>query len=85
MTHSVCTMYTDVPQPPVTSVSGSSLEGYAARMRVPSHSLRELAFGKFIVKLDDITLLDSIGEGIITDEECFIVTNLPCRGVWNSV
>ncbi|CAI8033836.1 Hepatocyte growth factor receptor, partial [Geodia barretti] len=33
------------------------------RTRVPSHHMRELARGKFLVKSEDITLLDSIGEG----------------------
>ena len=40
---------------------GSSLHG--TRTRVPSQYLRELTLGKFIVKHEDITLLDCIGEG----------------------
>ena len=44
---------------------GSSLHPHGTRTRVASHYLRELTLGKFIVKHDDITLLDSIGEGSI--------------------
>ena len=35
-----------------------------SRTRVPSHHMRELARGKFLVKSEDITLLDCIGEGV---------------------
>ena len=34
------------------------------RTRVPSHHMRELARGKFMVRTKDITLLDCIGEGL---------------------
>ena len=42
------------------SVSGES------RTRVQSYYMRELTRGRFIVKYSDITLLDTIGEGLIS-------------------
>ena len=36
-----------------------------SRTRVHSHHMRELSRGKFIVKNSEITLLETIGEGII--------------------
>ena len=42
----------------------SSLQAYESRARVPSHHMRELARGKFLVNRNDITLLDCIGEGV---------------------
>ena len=35
-----------------------------SRTRVHSHYMRELTLGKFIVKISEITLLETIGEGI---------------------
>ena len=32
--------------------------------RVPSHHVRELAMGKFIIKSQDIVLLENIEEGV---------------------
>ena len=37
------------------------------RSRVPSYHMRELARGDFLVKNEDITLLDCIGEGRLTN------------------
>ena len=38
---------------------------YANRPRVPSHHVRQLTRGRFLVDFKDITLLDCIGEGYI--------------------
>ena len=58
---------TGVPRSTVdaSNTSASSLHVYEKRPRVPSHRLRELTRGKFIVNYKDITLLESIGEGCI--------------------
>ena len=45
-------------------MSGSSLNVFENRTRVPSQYLRELTLGKFVVKSKNITLLECIGEGI---------------------
>ena len=46
------------------AISGGSLQVYETRPRVSSQYMRELLLGKFIVKQEDIILLDNIGEGI---------------------
>ncbi|CAI8040127.1 Neurotrypsin, partial [Geodia barretti] len=43
--------------------SSSSLQVPESRNRVPTYHMRELARGKFLLNIDDITLLDCIGEG----------------------
>ena len=43
--------------------SSSSLQVPGSRNRVPTYHMRELARGKFLLNIDDITLLDCIGEG----------------------
>ena len=59
--------HTGVARPSGTTntESGRSLHVPLYRPRVPSHYLRELTLGRFIVKQGDITLLDCIGEGIV--------------------
>ena len=44
---------------------GNSLAVYENRPRIPSHHVRQLTHGKFVIKSEDITLLECIGEGNI--------------------
>ena len=41
----------------------NSLAVYENRPRIPSHHVRQLTRGKFIIKSKDIALLECIGEG----------------------
>ena len=50
-----------------SNASGSPPHVYEKRPRIPSHRLRELTRGKFIINYKDITLLESIGEGYNTN------------------
>ena len=53
-----------VPWPATESLaSGNTLHG---RSRVDSRYLRELSLGKFIIKYENLTQLDNIGQGIYT-------------------
>ena len=47
----------------VSDDSTSSLRVDETRARVPSRHMRELSRGNFTIKYEDITLLDTIGEG----------------------
>ena len=42
---------------------GNSLAVYENRPRIPSHHVRQLTRGKFVINSEDITLLECIGEG----------------------
>ena len=68
------------------TVLGHTPHAHEPRIRVPSHYLRELTRGKFVINYVDITLLDSIGEGTtcINFNDCMI-TVFCRRRVWNSV
>ena len=57
--------------------SSSFLQVPGARTRVLSHHMRELGRGKFLVKGEDITLLNCIGEGVsLVYRNCRITTFL---------
>ena len=61
-----CDLFTIIGQPvprKASDDSSSSLQVPGSRNRVPTHHIRELARGKFLLNIDDITLLDCIGEG----------------------
>ena len=64
--HDTTLIYTTVGEPvkKADQHALSSLQAYESRARVPSHHMRELARGKFLVNRNDITLLDCIGEGV---------------------
>ena len=49
---------------------------YANRPRVPSHHVRQLTRGRFLVDFKDITLLDCIGEGCITQLQLLLMKSL---------
>lgn len=53
-------VYIPAANKPKSSVSAMD----ESRTRVHSHYMRELTLGKFIVKISEITLLETIGEGI---------------------
>ena len=58
--------YAGMPHPPGTAAA-SSLLGVGDgrhRHRLNSKYLRELTRGKFIIKFEEITLLENIGQGI---------------------
>ena len=59
-------LYTGIPQPTrsTTDATQSLLQIHGKHTRVPSRHMRELTRGKFVVKYEDITLLEAIGEGI---------------------
>ena len=66
-----CTSYVDVKMHvsagapcQATAAKFGSVQAYESRVRVHSTHLRELTRGKFIIKYENITLLDNIGEGI---------------------
>lgn len=46
------------------------------RSRVCSHHLRELTLGKFVVKYENIQLLNSVGEGIAMNDVINVTTIL---------
>ena len=56
-----------MPHPPGRAAASSLLgvDDGTHRHRVNSRYLRELTFGKFIIKFEEITLLENIGQGII--------------------
>ena len=57
--------------------SSSFLQVPGGRTRVLSHHMRELGRGKFLVKGEDITLLNCIGEGVsLVYRSCIIITFL---------
>ena len=61
-----CNLVTIIGQPvsmKASDDSSSSLQVPESRNRVPTYHMRELARGKFLLNIDDITLLDCIGEG----------------------
>ena len=54
-----------VPAPvKVDNESSTLLQGHGQRTRVATYHMRELARGKFLIKSEDITLLDCIGEDV---------------------
>ena len=59
-------LYTGIPQPTrsTTDATQSLLQIHGKHTRVPSRHMREITRGKFVVKYEDITLLEAIGEGI---------------------
>ena len=59
-------LYTGIPQPTrsTTDATQCLLQIHGKHTRVPSQHMRELTRGKFVVKYEDITLLEAIGEGI---------------------
>ena len=63
-------VYAGVPHPHgrASQVSGSSsldVDDGAHRHRLNSRYLRELTRGRFIIKFEEITLLESIGQGTL--------------------
>ena len=60
---SLCSVYSLIDTAP-NVMPGHTPHAHVPRIRVPSHYLRELTRGKFVINYEDIILLDSIGEGI---------------------
>ena len=59
-----CTFFAgDQVSTKVSKDYSSHLQVPVLRSRVPSYHMRELARGKFMVKSNEITLLECIGEG----------------------
>ena len=56
-----------MPHPPGRAVASSLLgaDDVTHRHRLNSRCLRELTYGRFIIKFEDITLLKNIGQGAI--------------------
>ena len=74
---------TGVPRPSgiASQVSGSSFLGVddgGHRPRLHSSYLRELTRGRFIIKYEEITLLESIGQGIYVLYTCICVGTYIC-------
>ena len=57
--------YADIPHPSGRATASSLLgaDDTTHRHRVNSRYLRELTRGKFIIKFEEITLLENIGQG----------------------
>ena len=49
----------------------ASMQQAGMRTRVPSHHMRELVRGQFMVLKRDIAILDCIGEGFV--KHCYII------------
>ena len=49
---------------PVSNRTTASIQMPGLRTRVPSHHMRELVRGQFLIQNKDITLMDCIGEGV---------------------
>ena len=61
-------------------------------MTVPSHHIIELKTGEFLISIRDITLLNTIGDGIKQNHVCIMEQNSSyvaaishSRGVWGSL
>ena len=72
-----------VGEPVSSSRPANSVPSYENRLRIPSCHVRQLTRGKFIVKYEDITLLECIGEGIIALSHpayCIFLGFIPFQG-----